>query len=56
MRFTIGSGNNRHSFERPQGKEERRSLALQIKQQFFPGKSWRIHKARGDRALALATA
>lgn len=54
MRFTIGHGNDRKTFDRPSRKDDRRSMALDIKKALFPGKSWRLHKARGDRALALA--
>lgn len=52
MRFTIGRGTDRNSFDRPLGKEARRSMALDIKRAMFPGKSYRTHKERGAAALA----
>lgn len=54
MRFVIGRGDRRNSFDRPATKDARRELALQIKRAFFPGKSYRIAKERGQRALAAA--
>lgn len=54
MRFIIGSGNGRTVLDRPTNRDDRRELALTIKRAFFPGKSWRFHKQRGERALAVA--
>ncbi len=54
MRFIIGRGEGRTVLTRPDTKEARRELALTIKRAFFPGKSYRLHKERGERALAAA--
>lgn len=54
MRFTVKLNGVQHSWDRPTDKEERRNLALDIKRLLFPGKDYRIHKARGAAALAAA--
>lgn len=56
MRFIIGSGDNRMTFDRPALRDDRRSMAQTIKNHLFPGKQYRIAKMRGAAALAAAHA
>ena len=60
MRFTINSGTARRTFHQPihadrdTQRDQRRSMAQEIKNALFPGVSYRNAKARGAAALAVA--